>query len=517
MKNILKKKILERINKSNSISDVLYLNSLEIPNQRFILDRTSNIINDISYFQFNKYVDQCCYYFEKLKLKKKDIISLILDNSLEYLIIYFASIRYGTILNPLPINLGSKIIEEKLFKVKPKIIFTHFAIKQFKQKKNLRVIKIKNYEFFKTKINNIKKIKNYFKTADKYDVAMLYYSSGTTGKSKIIEYSNIAMLENQKGLISTKLITLNNIHLCFLPLYHTSSLRHSIKFNLCVGGSIILFKNFWSIKDKIWKFVEKYKANFFQTVPTILNVILNTKYKKYIRPKSIYFIGSGSAILPVQLRDAFEKKFSIKISNFYGLSEVGCPYFDDPFLKEKKNRQIGKILEGHEYKIFNNKELSNQKTKIGELGLKSKTLLSGYYKDQHLFKNSFKKGFFLTGDYVSINKNKIFFYVDRKKDLIIKGGVNILPSEIENLIRDIKGIKDVAVTSIYDEFYGENICCYLVFNTKSKINLKKIDNYCSNHLGDFKKPNKYIILKNLPKGPSGKILKLVLKKKYEKK
>ena len=97
--------------------------------------------------------------------------------------------------------------------------------------------------------------------------------------------------------------------------------------------------------------------------------------------------------------------------------------------------------------------------------------------------------------------------------MIIKGGVNILPSEIENLIRDIKGIKDVAVTSIYDEFYGENICCYLVFNTKSKINLKKIDNYCSNHLGDFKKPNKYIILKNLPKGPSGKILKLVLKKK----
>ena len=110
MINILRKKSLEKINKSNSMSDVLFFNSLDIPNKRFILNYTSNKIQDISYIQFNKYVNQCCNYFRKLKIKKKDIISLILENSLEYLILYFASIRYGSILNPLPVNLGSKII-----------------------------------------------------------------------------------------------------------------------------------------------------------------------------------------------------------------------------------------------------------------------------------------------------------------------------------------------------------------------------------------------------------------------
>mgnify|MGYP001303540738 CR=1 FL=1 len=176
-----------------------------------------------------------------------------------------------------------------------------------------------------------------------------------------------------------------------------------------------------------------------------------------------------------------------------------------------------KILKGFKYKIFEKKDLSNRITKIGELGVKSKTLLTSYYNNRHLFKKSFKEGFFLTGDYVSINKKNIFFYIDRKKDLIIKGGVNILPSEIENIIQNIREIKEVAITSIYDEFYGENVCCFLVFKKKSKLSLKKIDNYCLRHLGNFKKPNKYIVLKKLPKGPSGKILKLVLKKKYEKK
>ena len=516
MINILRKKSLEKINKSNSMSDVLFFNSLDIPNKRFILNYTSNKIQDISYIQFNKYVNQCCNYFRKLKIKKKDIISLILENSLEYLILYFASIRYGSILNPLPVNLGSKIIEEKILEVKPKIIFSHNDVKINFTKKRTNIIKIKNFNHFDSKINNFKVKDGQNQKTNKKDIALLYYSSGTTGKSKIIAYSNLATLENQKALLSTNLISSENIHLCFLPLYHTSSLRHTIKFNLCVGGSIILFKNFWYLKDDLWKLVDKYKANYFQTVPTIINVITNNKYKKYIKPKSIKFIGSGSAILPWQLKKKFEKKYKIKISNFYGLSEIGCSHFDEPFLKNKKKGQIGKILPGFSYKIFNSMHLSGRNV-IGELGVKSKTLLTSYYNDKYLFKKSFKKGYFLTGDYVSIDKNKTFYYVDRKKDLIIKGGVNILPSEIENVVQNIKGVKEVAVTSIFDEFYGENICAYVVLDKKFKFNLKKIDNYCLNQLGIFKKPNKFIFLNNLPKGPSGKVLKLLLKKKYEKK
>ena len=91
-----------------------------------------------------------------------------------------------------------------------------------------------------------------------------------------------------------------------------------------------------------------------------------------------------------------------------------------------------------------------------------------------------------------------------------------MPSEVERTLQNLKEIKDVAVTSIFDEFYGENICCYLVFHKNVKIDLKKIDSYCLKQLGSFKKPDKYHILEDLPKGPSGKVLKIELKKIYEK-
>ena len=516
MKNFNQKKLIEKLDDCNSISEVLKKNAIDFPDREFIIDHTSNDINKLTYRDFNKYVNNCCKFFKDLKIKKGDVVSLLLENSLTFLIIYFASIRYGSVLNPLPTTLGNKIILEKLKEVNPKIIFKHADIKFYNKNFDKKIIKIDTFKKFIVKLNKTKTKKIKFKREKKQNVVLLYYSSGTTGKSKIISYSNKATLENQKAMISTKLYCKNNVHLCFLPLYHTASLRYSIKFNLCVGGTVVLYKNFWSLKNSIWKIVENYKVNYFQTVPTILNVILNSNYKKYKKPKSIKFIGSGSAILPWQMLQKFEKKFRIKVSNLYGLSEIGCSHFDDPFKKNKKVGEIGRILPGFKYKIFNEKDLSNDEN-FGELGVKSKTLLSNYYNNNDLFKKSFKEGFFLTGDYVSVDRNDNFYYIDRKKDLIIKGGVNILPSEIERILQNLKDIKDVAVTSIFDEFYGENICCNLVLHKNKKFNLKKIDNYCLKNLGSFKKPDKYFVLKQLPKGPSGKVLKIELKKIHEKK
>ena len=339
MINSIRKKSLEFISKSNSISEILKKNSINFGKKIFLIDRTSKKETHITYTEFNDYVNYCCGYFRKLNLVKGDIISLVLDNSVAYLILYFSSIRYGTILNPLPVTLGKSIIEDKLTDINPKIIFTNLSY-SFKGYNN-KIHKIDTNDLKKF-IQLIKKIN--FKSEIKYkakkkDIVLLYYSSGTTGKSKIIEYSNLAILENQKGLILSKLLCKRNIHLCFLPLYHTASLRYSIKFNLCVGGTVVLYKNFWALKDDIWKIINKYKINYFQTVPTILNVIVNSNFKKYSKPKSINYIGSGSSILPWQLLKDFEKKFKIKISNLYGLSEIGCSHFDNPFLK-KKNQEL---------------------------------------------------------------------------------------------------------------------------------------------------------------------------------
>ena len=375
-----KKKILKLLNESKSFSDILKFNSDTLGNKIFLIDYTSEKKYEISYSKFNNYVDLCCNYFKTLNLKKGDIISLVMNNSASYLIFYFASIRYGTILNPLPTSLSDFYVKEKLNEVNPKIIFSSIDIKIGKYAKKLIKLNQTNLTDFikfiksKNKNNNFKKVRTSIN-----DVVLLYYSSGTTGKSKIIEYTNGAMIDNQKGLVNSKFTMCGNKHLCFLPLFHTASLRYTIKWNICLGGTTILFKNFWSLKNTIWKIINKYNISYFQCVPSILNMINNTKYFKYKKPKSIKFIGCGSAILPWKLKENFERKFKIKISNLYGLSEIGCSHFENPFSKLRKPNSIGKILSNFKYKIFINKEISTKNKMIGELGVKGK--------------NSFKKLF----------------------------------------------------------------------------------------------------------------------------
>ena len=147
IKNIKNKSLLN-LNASISISDILEKNSKNFEKKIFLIDHTSKKIKNITYFEFNNYVNYCCGYFKNLGLIKRDIISLILDNSVAYLILYFASIRYGTILNPLPPTLGKSIIEEKLADVNPKIIFTNLNHELKKNKRKIHNIDTDDIEKF---------------------------------------------------------------------------------------------------------------------------------------------------------------------------------------------------------------------------------------------------------------------------------------------------------------------------------------------------------------------------------
>jgi long-chain acyl-CoA synthetase len=241
-------------------------------------------------------------------------------------------------------------------------------------------------------------------------------------------------------------------------------------------------------------------------VPTILNsIFLLGKSKKFCKNK-IKFIGCGSAILDKKDHVNFEKKFGIKVSNLYGLSETGATHFDNPFLKNRVPGSIGKPLKGVKCKLLINKKISSIKNQSGQILIKSNFLMNGYLGKRKINQNNF----FKTGDLGKFDKNNNLIFVDRRKDIIVKGGVNIMPSEIEEVIKEINHIVDVAVIGIKDEFFGENLVGHIV-SQKSNPDLKQILQYCEKKLGLFKTPIDLIIHKQLPKTASGKILKRHLK------
>jgi long-chain acyl-CoA synthetase len=369
------------------------------------------------------------------------------------------------------------------------------------------LINVNNFEssFVNFLKNNYNK-KKFFRLIRKSSLAILYYSSGTTGKSKIIEYPHSSMLNTQVSLISSNFYRDKNCHICFLPLSHTSALTYTVAYILSAGGKIILCKYFWSIKYNIWDLVKYYQVNYFQNVPTTIKSLLNIKYKFLNeKTKTIDFLGCGSATLPKQLLVSFEKKFKIKVSNLYGLSEAGPTHYDDVFDRKRKIGGIGKLLPFVKGQLFDEKNNVLSFDKIGEFGVKSKNLLLKYYNDKNFSKNYKYKSYFLTGDYLKKDKDNNYYFIDRKKDMIIKGGVNIIPSEIENVIKKNNMVKDVCVVAFQDEFYGEDIGCFVIKN--KNFDLKKILHICKENLGNFKTPAKFRFIKKFPMNLTGKILK----------
>ena len=501
----MNQKILSNTVNCKDMSEIINKTANRSPNKLFIFNLENK--KKITYKKFNELLNKCCNFFLLKKVNPKDILTIKIKNSPEFLIIYFASLRFKSIINPIPSSISNFEFQEKIKFLKPKLIFIDNSSKI--KKKN--VINIDNdfkISFLDYLENNFSKE---FKTIKKYkskDTAVLYYSSGTTNNPKIIEYSHHSMTELQRSMVKLQFTSEKTNHLCVLPFGHTSVLRYSIKQAVYVGSTIFIIENFWKVKNDIFKLISKYKINYIQIVPTLASSMLNFKYKLK-KNKNIIF-GCGSSVLTKDLQLKFEKKFSTKLLNLYGLSEIGSSHFED--LRKRKMGSIGKPLDIYDFKILNNKNKFCKNNEIGELIVKGKALFNGYYKNPNLTKKSFYKNYFKTGDLCLIDKSGYFHYVDRKKDLIIKGGVNILPSEIdEAILKSDQNIIESATVGYKDNFYGEIIKSYIVLKNKKKYSKTKLENRLIKKLGHFKSPDVIIVKKNLPKTASGKIIKRLIK------
>ena len=323
------------------------------------------------------------------------------------------------------------------------------------------------------------------------------------------------MIENQASMFEAGCFNHNSVHLCVLPLGHTAALNNSVFHCVLTGSSVIMFESFWKVRSELWDIIHEHKVTYMVVVPTILIAILNTPYDNFSKDKvkSLSFIGCGSALLDKSLQSKFEKKFGIPVANLYGSSETGATHFDNPFKKGRKTGNIGKLLNNVDGKIYKDGSLIDKVGEEGELCIKSPALLNGYFNDNQAYEDCFIDGFFKTGDIVSFDKNKVFYYVDRKKDLIIKGGVNILPSQIDAVLQSHPQIIEAATVGKPDIFFGETIKSYVVLKNDKVIDTQEIVIFCEDKLGAFKTPSDIEFLNELPKGTSGKILKRELRKK----
>ncbi|MFH1326798.1 MAG: inositol monophosphatase family protein [archaeon] len=490
-----------------NFSEVLNHWVKNIPDKEFIIDLTKEKTH--TYSKFNKKVNQVASLLKEKGVSKGDIVALSIRNSAEFLIIYFATIRVGAIINPLPFSLSESELEKNLTFANPKIVFLE-KINYTQSLKKYPVILVESS--FLDEINALSEIE-VNEPLDENSPACLYYSSGTTSDPKAVLYSHKNMISLIGSICRGFNHTQETVHFGFLPMGHTAITNYSFLPVAYAGGTLVLAENFIKIRTSFWDIISKYKATYVELVPTILFLILNTPYPNYSKENmSLKYVGCGSAPLPLDIQKRFQEKFNLPVANLYGLSETGPSHFDNPLEQGWIPGSIGLPLDINECKIVDDAFNELPINEIGEIALKGDNIFIGYYKNPEAYQKVIKNKYFLTGDLGYKDETGKFYYVDRKKDLIIKGGVNIFPGEVDEILFKHSSILEASTIGVPDVFFGEEVISFVT--PKEKVSEQEILDHCSKHLQPFKCPKKIIFLDNLPKTVSGKLLRKELKKTY---
>ena len=425
------------------------------------------------------------------KIKEGDIVTVILPNSIDFIECFLASLLGGWIFNPLPYFIQDQEIK-KIFKyIKPSAIIT--------DKKEIFINFSNKYKIYNLQELTLKNNKYKSKKIKPNSAAALYYSSGTTGNPKGVLYSHSNMTSLIKSIVKGFKFKKNDHQLAFLPFGHTASINYNILPSLLTGCNLFISKGFEHLRSDFFNIIEKNRITYTEVVPTVIFLLNKLKINiKNLDLSSLDFIGCGSSTLPLSAQKEFIKQYGIGIGNLYGLSETGPTHIDDPREKNWKPGSIGVPLNVNKCKI----------SKDGEILIKGKNVFMGYYKNNQLYKEIVKKKWFHTGDLGKFDNNK-FYFIDRKKDLIIKGAINIVPMEIEEVIYKHPKILECVVVGKIDKIHGEDVALVAVKNGKAedKKLKKEIIKLCKNNFSSYKIPSHIEFWESIPKTASKKLLR----------
>ena len=338
------------------------------------------------------------------------------------------------------------------------------------------------------------------------DPAAIVYTSGTTGKSKgaVLTHNNFAV--NATNLLACWRITSEDRYFAALPLFHVHGLGNGIHIWLASGCKMRLVERF-DIKTAP-ELLSKFQPTLFFGVPTIYVRLLelSDEQAKIIGAKMRLFV-SGSAPLPAQILEDFEVKYGHRILERYGMSET-LMNLTNPYEGERRAGSVGFPLPGISAKILNPEMQPVADGEIGEVWIKGPNLCAGYWRRPDATAEAFIDGWFRTGDIGERSVDGYYTLRGRRTDLIISGGFNIYPREIEEVLLDQPGILEAVVCGVPDVRRGELPVAYVV--TDENFDEATVTENCRNLLASFKQPRAFVRVDSLPRTALGKIQKHLL-------
>ncbi len=355
----------------------------------------------------------------------------------------------------------------------------------------------------------------------KEDLALLQYTGGTTGPAKGVMLTHYNLVANTNQCVGWmyKLRKGEERILAALPFFHVYGMTVVMNLSIMFYSKMIILPKFEPID--VLKTIEKQKATIFPGAPTMYIALLNHPKIKDFDLSSIEACISGSAALPVEVQSKFEQETDGNLVEGYGLTETSPVVIANLIWGERKSGSIGLPWPNTDAAILSIETGEPaEPNEIGEVMVKGPQIMKGYWKRPEDTQATFKDDWFLTGDMGYMDEEGYFYIVDRKKDMIIAGGFNIYPREIEEVLYEHEKVQEACIIGVPDEYRGETVKAFIVPKEGQTITEEELDQYCRKHLAAFKVPRLYEFRDELPKTMIGKILRRVLveeeKKKLEK-
>ena len=484
------------------------------PDKEFLIVESDG--RSFTYRQFQNVVNRAASTLLSLGTKKGDRVSLLLTNRAEYLIFYFACFKLGAWAGPVNSLLKPNEIEFIVSNSEASVAVTETDLlsrldQTRKRVPSLRAIVVieasGQWSVIGSKIRINEPPVSVHRPPASDDEAVIIYTSGTTGKPKGVLLTHGNLLSNARQIAEWLALTEEDRALMIMPLFHVNALMATGLAMLWAGGSIVLCSRFSA--TGLWETVTKFGVTYFGSVATMLSM-LNRAHPNGL-PEGLdasrfRFGLCGSAPVPLSVLEAFESLFHFPVIEGYGLSESTCRSTFNPIDERRRVGSVGLPI-GNEVRIFDDNYRPLGPNQVGEIVLRGPNIMKGYYKNDDATREAFRSGWFHTGDLGYRDADGFFYVVDRKSDLIIRGGENIYPREIDEVLYQYAKVSDAATVGVPDELYGEAVKSFVVLREGDSAAEEEIIDFCREKLADFKCPETVQFVTDIPKGPTGKVLK----------
>jgi long-chain acyl-CoA synthetase len=438
-----------------------------------------------------------------------DRVGVMLPNVPYFAIAYYGVLRMGGVVVPMNVLLKQRETGFYLSDPETKAVFAWHEFADVAQtgaeEAGAECIVVKPGEF-EGMVGSVEGVTRDVEPREGSETAVILYTSGTTGKPKGAELTHDNLLSNCRAALAVMGLGAEAVIFGGLPLFHSFGQTCGLNAAIAAGGCLTLLPRFEP--GKALEIIDRDGVNVFQGVPTMYAALLNHPDRERFDTSTLRICSSGGAALPVEVLRGFEETFGCKVLEGYGLSETSpIASFNHPD-RERKPGSIGTPIAGVEMKVVDDNGNEVPQGEVGEIVIRGHNVMKGYWNRPDATAEAIDAdGWFRTGDMAKVDEDGYFFIVDRKKELIIRGGYNVYPREVEEVLYEHPAVREGAVIGIPHDELGEEVAAVVALKEGAEASTDELQAFVKERVAAYKYPRKLWLVDDLPKGPTGKILK----------